>query len=92
MNMHTDNQSPEFVNPAYTTAPSALSEHERSWRAAFPRILVLILSIIQTVLTVLIFILEIASLAVLIYIPTGVGIWGALAFLPACLLTFRLGK
>jgi hypothetical protein len=88
----SNNQAPIYVNPVPVTFPSNVSEHERSWRSIFPRIPVYVLSIVQLVLTVLIFILEIASLAVLIYIPTGVGIWCALAFLPACLLTFRLGE
>jgi hypothetical protein len=87
--MHTDKQPPDFVNPAYNKAQS---ERERFWKSAFPRPLVLILSIIQLIFTVLIFFLEIASLAVLINVPTGVGIWSAIAFLPASLLTFILGK
>jgi hypothetical protein len=69
-----------------------ISEHETSWRSKFPRLPVLILSIIQFVFTIIIFILEIASLAVLIYQPTGVGIWCAVPFLTACILTFILGE
>jgi hypothetical protein len=86
------NQATIQVNPVSVQVPSNASEHERSWRSTFPRIPVYVLSIVQLVLIVLIFILEIASLAVASYQPTGVGIWGALAFLPACLLTFRLGE
>jgi hypothetical protein len=86
------NQATIQVNPVSVQVPSNASEYERSWRSTFPRIPVYVLSIVQLVLIVLIFILEIASLAVASYQPTGVGIWGALAFLPACLLTFRLGE
>jgi hypothetical protein len=69
-----------------------ISEYETSWRSKFPKLSVLILSIIQFIFTILIFILEIASLAILINQPTGVGIWCAIPFLSACILTFILGK
>jgi hypothetical protein len=81
------------VNKASDGDNSHISEYENSWRSKFPRILVLILSIIQMLFTLLIFILEIASLAIYSgYRPTGVGIWCAIIFIPASVLTFLLGK
>lgn len=70
-----------------------LPQYEANWRAKFPRLPVIILSIIQSILTLLIFILEIASLAVAAsYQPTGVGIWCAIPFSIACIFTFALGR
>jgi hypothetical protein len=69
------------------------SDHENSWRAKFPTKIVLSLSLIQTLLTLIILILEIASLGVIFGDrPTGVGIWCALPFLIASILTFLLGQ
>ena len=90
--MRTDNQATDSANPRYASNTGSISEHEASWRSKFPKIVVLILSIVQFLFTVLIFILEIAALAVFSYRQTGVGIWCAVAFLPACILTFILGK
>jgi hypothetical protein len=90
--MRTDNQPTNSPNSTYANNTANVSQHEASWRTKFPKILVLILSIVQFIFTVLIFVLEIASLAIYLYLPTGVGIWCAVAFLPACILTFILGK
>jgi hypothetical protein len=81
------NNQPVSINQSLN-----ISEYETSWRSKFPKLAVLILSIIQFIFTILIFILEIASLAILINQPTGVGIWCAIPFLSACILTFILGK
>ena len=66
-NMHSN----ELVNGTRSNA----SQYEANWRSKFPRLPVLILSIIQFILTLLIFILEIASIAIAAsYRPTGVGV------------------
>lgn len=84
-NMHSN----ATVNGTHSNAP----QYEANWRAKFPRLPVLILSIIQFIFTLLIFILEIASIATAVsYRPTGVGIWCAVPFSTACGLTFLLGK
>ncbi len=90
--MRTDNQPSTQAQPVSINRSLNISEHETSWRSTFPKFLVLILSIIQFVFTILIFILEIASLVIFIYQPTGVGIWCAIPFLTACILTFILGE
>jgi hypothetical protein len=90
--MRTDNQPTGPIDAVYVNSSSNMSEYEASWRSKFPKILVLILCIIQFIFIVLIFILEIASLAVSIYRGTGVGIWSAIPFLPACIFKFILGK
>ena len=69
-----------------------MGEQERRWEEHFPKLIVLIIGIIEVIWTILIFVLEIASLAVLIYQPTGVGIWASIAFLTASILTIILGK
>ena len=69
------------------------SEHENSWRASFPKLPVFGLAIVQIVFIILIFILEIASLGVINgFRPTGVGIWCAVPFLIASVLTIYVGK
>jgi hypothetical protein len=85
-------QPPHQVQPVTLDRSLNISEYETSWRSKFPKLPVLILSIIQFAFTIIIFILEIASLATFIYEPTGVGIWCAIPFLAACFLTFILGK
>ncbi|CAF3772188.1 unnamed protein product [Rotaria magnacalcarata] len=67
-------------------------DYEMSWRSKFSKIPVLILGIVQVVLTLLIFILEIASLAVYNYQATGAGIWCSLSFIAAAILTILLVK
>jgi hypothetical protein len=89
---------PTAVNIPAARGNSYISEHETSWRSKFPTRIVLILSIIQMVFIVLIFILEIASLAVNIsnlggyYTPTGVGIWCGVPFSTASILALIFGK
>jgi hypothetical protein len=53
---------------------------------------VLIHGIVEIILASLIFILEIASLGVSTYSATGAGIWCAISFMTAGILTVRLGK
>lgn len=73
--------------------PSTLSQYESSWRSKFPTRPSFILFIVQIVLTILIFIMEIASLGVTRgFRPTGVGIWCAIPFTIASDFTFILGK
>jgi hypothetical protein len=87
------NDQPKFqVAPVMTNGSLNISEYETSWRSKFPKLIVLILSIIQIIFTIIIFLLEIASLAIFTYQPTGVGIWSAIPFLTASILTFRLGE
>jgi hypothetical protein len=86
------NQPTSYASPVFVNTPSNISQHETNWRSTFPTLVVLILAIIQLLFTILIFILEIASLAVLIYLPTGVGIWCAIPFLTAGTLTLILGE
>jgi hypothetical protein len=90
--MQINNQQKFQGAPVMTIGSSNISEHETSWRSKFPKLIVLILSIIQIIFTIIIFLLEIASLGVAIYQPTGVGIWSAIPFLTASILTFRLGE
>jgi uncharacterized membrane protein len=90
--MYINNQPPTQTQQTYTNQSVNSSEHETSWRSTFPKLIVLILSIIQFIFIILIFILEIASLAILIYQPTGVGIWCAIPFLTASSLTYTLGE
>jgi hypothetical protein len=68
-----------------------LTEYENSWRSKFLRLPVLIHGIVELVLTSLILILEIASLGVSAYGGTGAGIWCAIPFMTAAILTIRLG-
>ncbi|CAF1236544.1 unnamed protein product [Rotaria sordida] len=74
------------------TAVGSPEDFENSWRSKFLKIPVLILGIVQAVLTLLIIILEIASLAVFNYQPTGAGIWCSISFVIAAILTIMLGK
>jgi hypothetical protein len=90
--MRTDYQPPPRLQPISLSGPKNNPEYETSWRSKFPKLVVLILSIIQLVFIIIIFALEIASLSVLSYRGTGVGIWCAIAFLPACILIFILGE
>jgi hypothetical protein len=53
---------------------------------------VLIHGIVEIVLTVLIIILEIASLATSTYSATGAGIWCSISFMTAGTSTFMLGE
>ncbi len=53
---------------------------------------VLILGIVEIVLTVLIILLEIASLGLSTYSATGAGIWCAIPFMTASVSTVQLGK
>jgi hypothetical protein len=93
MNTSTNNQPSSSANPVFmSNNTSNSSEHETSWRSKFPKTIVFILAIIELIFIILIFILEIASLATVTYRPTGVGIWCAIPFLIACILTFILGK
>ena len=66
------------------------SQYDESWRSSFWRIPVLIHGGVQIVLTTLIFILEIATLAVSTYSATGAGIWCSIPFLIAAILTILL--
>jgi hypothetical protein len=50
------------------------------------------ISYIIFIFIIIIFILEIASLAVFTFHPTAVGIWCVVPFLAACILTFILDK
>jgi hypothetical protein len=68
------------------------SEHENSWRSKFWAMPVLIHGIVELVLTVVIIILEIASLGISTYDITGAGIWCSLSFMSAAISTILLGK
>lgn len=68
----------------------SLSQYDESWLSRFWKIPVLIHSIVEIVLTILIFILEIATLAVSTYSATGAGIWCSIPFLTAGILTILL--
>lgn len=81
-----------FINPPVNNGLSNVSQYEASWRAKFPRMPIFILSISQFIFTVLIFILEIASLATWNHEPTAVGIWCAIPFAIACISMSVLGK
>lgn len=69
-----------------------VSNYEDSWRSKFPRVPTMILGGVQVVLIGLIFILEIAALAIASYRNTGAGIWCSIVFLPTAVLTFLLGR
>ena len=90
--MTTNIQGSTYPNQVYSTNPMHLSEHETSWKSKFPKLPVLILAIVQIIFTVLIFILEIASIAVLQYPVNAAGIWCALPFLTGAILLVILGK
>lgn len=81
-----------FVNPPMHNRSLNVSQYEASWRSKFPRLPIFVLSISQFIFTVLIFILEIASLATWSHEPTAVGIWCAVPFSIACISMFLLGK
>lgn len=69
------------------------SQYESSWRSKFPKMPCFVLSIVQIVLIFLIFTLEVASLSATSGLrPTGVGIWCAIPFTIASVLTFLLGN
>ncbi|CAF3664054.1 unnamed protein product [Rotaria socialis] len=80
------------VNSRAAISARSNIDYETSWRSKFSTMPVLILGIAQVVLTLLIFILEIASLAVYNYQATGAGIWCSLSFIPAAILTILLVK
>ena len=81
------------MNPSFVhLSNEALSQHEQSWRSKFLKIPVAIHGIVQLLLTVLIIILEIASLATSSYLATGAGIWCSMPFMAAAILTNMLGK
>ena len=91
--VNVESRPPVAVNIPSVRENSNTTDYENSWRSKFPKKYVFILSLIQIVFILLIFILEIASLAVYApYRPTGVGIWCAIPFLTASVLTFILGK
>jgi hypothetical protein len=77
-----------MVNPSN----GSYSEYENSWRSKFLKHPVLIHGIVEIVLTSLIFLLEIVSLGLSTYAATGAGIWCAIPFMSAGILTVRLGK
>ncbi|CAF1128055.1 unnamed protein product [Adineta steineri] len=80
-----------IVRPVYINTPGSISEKEQSWRSKFPKMPVLILSIIEFVLTIIIFIIEIASIVVLSNDgATGAGIWCAIPFLFSTICAFVL--
>ena len=84
--------SEPFVPPP-PPQPSTVSQYESSWRSKFPTRLSYVLFIVQMALTLLIVIMEIASLGVTRgFKPTGVGIWCAIPFTIASVFTFILGK
>lgn len=69
------------------------SPQRPSWEARFPTQLCLILAIIQMGLTAIIFILEVASSAILVGSrATGVGIWSAIPFTIASLFNYTVGE
>ena len=88
----TQTKAQTNANPVYVTNSMGLSEYETSWKLKFPILPVLILAIVQIIFTVLIFILEIASIAILVYSVTAVGIWCALPFLTAVTLLLVVGE
>jgi len=89
--MYAENQPQTQFTVAPVNRQPNISEHEESWRSKFPSLIVLILAIVQFI-SIIIFILEIASLAVLILQPTGVVIWSSAPFLTVSILTFILGE
>ena len=90
--MGRETPPPPYPYPAQVTRPMGPFDYETSWRSKFPKIPVLILAIVQVIFDVIIFILEIASIAVLVYSVTAVGIWSGAAFLSAAILLFILGE
>lgn len=80
-------------HPPVISNNSMISDYENSWRLKFPKSYIIILSIIQTMFTVIIFALEIGSLTILpTDRPTGVGIWCSVPFMITIILTFVLGE
>ncbi|CAF3069477.1 unnamed protein product [Rotaria socialis] len=84
---HTLHRTPATMNSSYS---NSLSNLENSWRSKFLGMPVLILGIVQIVLIVLIFILEITSLGLSSYSATGAGIWCSIFFFPAAISTVLL--
>ena len=81
------------MNPSFVhLSNQGLSQYEQSWQSKFLKIPVAIHGIVQLLLTVLIIILEIASLATSSYLATGAGIWCSISFMAAAILTNMLGK
>jgi hypothetical protein len=76
----------------YNRPNDSYSEYENSWRSKFLKLPVLIHGIVEIVLTALILLLEIVSLGLSNYGATGAGIWCAIPFMTAGILTVRLGK
>lgn len=71
---------------------NSFANYETNWRSRFGYLPTVILGIVQLILTVLILILEIVTLALSTYRGTGVGIWSSIVFLPTAILTFLLGR
>lgn len=69
-----------------------LSDQEANWQENFLKIPVAIHGIVQLAFTLLIIILEIASLATSVYLATGAGIWCSIFFMTAAVMTILLGR
>ena len=67
-------------------------DHATSWKSKFLKTPVLIHGIIEIVLTVLIFILELVSLGLSTYSSTGAGIWCSISFIIAGIMSVVLGE
>ncbi|UJR32422.1 hypothetical protein I4U23_019884 [Adineta vaga] len=80
------------TEPQSAESAHLLSQYENSWRSRFPKLPILIYGIIEVILTILIIILEIASLAVSTYSATGAGFWCSIPFMAAAIMTILLVK
>ena len=89
-----NDHNPGFQQPSNPLKPPVSdSTIQSTWRSKFPKLPTLILGIVQIVFAAIVFILEIASLAILASVrPTGVGIWSSMFFFTASILTIVLGK
>ena len=74
-----------MTNQQSTNASDSASD----WQSKFPRKFIFMLALTQLLFTVVIIILEIASLALTRDLnAVGAGIWCAIPFIIACILTF----
>ncbi|CAM4836363.1 unnamed protein product [Rotaria magnacalcarata] len=86
--------STDSVSYSIPWSPSPTSiDPDINWRSELMGKCIVVIGIIELVFTILIFILELASLNVAIGIrPTGVGIWCAVVFAIVTIITIGLGK
>ncbi len=89
---------PHRYPPIIRQRRSRLTPSEIRWRLAWPHIITLVLATLMLLFTLIIFLLEIASLAIddsntlSNTASTGAGIWCSLSFFTAIVFTYLLGR